>query len=84
MARLEISAKFMGRTDCPSHFRIEVVVTNSQRRVIHQTSTSQLTAPADFWEKTSLTIDPIDDAYEVTLILHGKDARFWHGNYGEI
>jgi len=81
-ARLEISAKFMGRTDCPSIFKMEAVVTNSQRRIIHRTSTSQLTAPADFWEKATLTIDHIDGAHEVTMVVHGKDARFWQGNFG--
>ena len=82
MASLEISAKFMGRTDCPSVFKMEAIVTNSQGRVIHRTSTSQLVAPADFWEKTTLTIDPVDGAHEVTMIVCGKDARFWRGNYG--
>mmetsp|Transcript_25549 Transcript_25549/g.61429 ORF Transcript_25549/g.61429 Transcript_25549/m.61429 type:complete len:454 (-) Transcript_25549:10-1371(-) len=82
MVRLEISSKFMGRTDCPSVFKMEAVVTNSQRRLLHRTSTPQCTAPVDFWEKASLIIDAIAGAHEVTIIVHGKDSRFWQGNYG--
>jgi hypothetical protein len=82
MARLEISAKFMGRTDCPSVFKLQAVVMNSQRSVIHQSSTSLLTAPADFWEKVSLIIEPVEGAHEVAIIVCGKDERFWRGNFG--
>ncbi len=32
MARVAISAKFMGMTGCPSVFKLQVVVMNSQRR----------------------------------------------------
>jgi hypothetical protein len=82
MARLEISAKFMGRTDCPSIFKLQAVVMNSEKRVIHQSSTSLLTSPADFWEKASLIIEPVEGAHEVAMIVCGKDERFWQGNFG--
>lgn len=81
-ARLEISSKFMARTDCPSVFKMEAVVTNSRGRVVHRTSTSELTAPADFWEKATLRLDPVDGAHELTMVVCGKDARFWQGNFG--
>jgi len=61
---------------------MEAVVTNSRRGVIHRTSTPQLNAPAGYWEKAMLTIDPMGGAHEVTMILYGKDSRFWQGNFG--
>ncbi|KAL9183140.1 hypothetical protein ACHAXT_004927 [Thalassiosira profunda] len=57
-ARLEVSAKYMGRTDCPSVFKMAAIVTNAQGREIHRAATSELAAPADFWEKTTLSIEP--------------------------
>ena len=82
LARIEVSAKFMGRTDCPSLFKLEALVIDSQRRIIHRAETSMLTAPVDFWEKASLIIDPIPGAHEVAMVVRGKDARFWAGNFG--
>ena len=76
-AHIEVSAKFMGRTDCPSVFKMEAVVTNSTRRVLHRVETSELVSPVDFWEKVSLTIDPVENAHDVTMGLYGKDQRFW-------
>ena len=82
LARIEVSCKFMGRTDCPSMFRMEAVVTNSRGRILHRTGTSELAVPADFWEKVTLTIDPVEGAHEGTMVVYGKDARFWQGNFG--
>ena len=82
VVHLEISAKFMGRTDCPSVSEMEAAVTNSRGRVIHRTSTSQLTAPADVWGKTTIVINPVDGAHGVIMILRGKDANSWQGYYG--
>lgn len=80
--RVEVSSKFMGRTDCPSVFRMEAIVTNSMGRIIHRVGTSELTAPADFWERVSLTLDPVNGAHEIIMIVYGKDQRFWAGNFG--
>lgn len=81
-ARLEVSAKFMARTDCPSVFKMEAIVSDSNGRMIHRAATSQLDAPADFWEKATIVIEPVRGAHEVIMVLHGKDSRFWQGNYG--
>lgn len=80
--RIEVSAKFMGRTDCPSVFLLEAIVFDAQRRVLHSISTPELDAPADFWEKTSLVIEPTPGAHEVAICIRGKDRRFWRGNFG--
>jgi len=82
LVTVEVSAKFMGRTDCPSAFKLDAIVLNSQGRVIHRAGTSIMQAPADSWEKTSLVIDPIADAHQVIMIICGRDGRFWQGNYG--
>jgi hypothetical protein len=80
--KIEVSAKFMGRTDCPSVFRMQAIVTDANRRTIHQVATSELQSPAGYWEKATLTIDPVHGAHEVIMIVFGKDQRFWAGNYG--
>ena len=82
LVTVEVSAKFMGRTDCPSVFKLDAIVINSQGRIIHRSSTSTMQSPADFWEKTSLMIDPIADAHQIVMVVCGRDGRFWQGNYG--
>eukprot|EP00984_Skeletonema_dohrnii_P028748 scaffold18842_cov78-Skeletonema_dohrnii-CCMP3373.AAC.1 len=80
--QIEVSAKFMGRTDCPSLFFMQALVSDSNGRILHRVSTSELSAPAGFWEKATLTIDPVNGAHEVSMIVSGKDERFWSGNFG--
>ena len=80
--QIEVSSKFMGRTDCPALFRMEAVVLSVDRRVLHRVSTPVFTAPAGVWEKATLTIDPVNGAHEVIMIVNGKDQRFWAGNFG--
>lgn len=80
--KIEVSAKFMGRTDCPSVFRMQAIVTDANGRTIHQVATSELQSPAGYWEKATLTIDPVNGAHEVMMVVLGKDQRFWAGNYG--
>ena len=80
--QIEVSSKIMGRTDCPSVFRMEATITDSVGRILHRVRTSELTAPADCWEKATLTIDPVNRAHEVSMIIYGKDQRFWAGNFG--
>ena len=95
----EVAAYFMARTDCPSLFKMEVVIlgprrdqdrrgrgtaTGQQQAVLHRQSTSLLNAPVDSWERVSLMIKPpvLEGAYELVMILQGKDTRFWQGQYG--
>jgi hypothetical protein len=80
--RIEASAKFMGRTDCPSVFKLEVLATDARNRVLHRTSTPVLTSPVDFWERAVLVLEPLDGLHEVILVVCGKDSRFWQGDYG--
>lgn len=80
--RIEVSAKFMGRPDCPSIFHLKAIVLDSQRRAIYETSLSPVSAPADFWEKTSVVIENVQSAHELVMVVRGKDKRFWAGNFG--
>ena len=80
--RVEVSAKYMGRTDCPSLFRMEALFLNAQRQVIARQDTGQLVAPADFWERASLILEPTQGAAFAMLVVRGKDRNFWAGNFG--
>lgn len=44
--------------------------------------TRQLEAPPDFWERASLVLEPTPDTHQVLIVVHGKDTRFWQGNFG--
>jgi len=46
-ARIEVSAKFMGRTDCPSVFCLDSVLTDAAGAVLRRETTGQRDAPAD-------------------------------------
>jgi hypothetical protein len=73
--RFEISARYMGRTDCPSVFRLEATLveeygsillghsSQQQRRTLQQVTTPTLEAPPDFWEYTSLDIEISSDEW---------------------
>ncbi|KAL7574421.1 hypothetical protein ACA910_015796 [Epithemia clementina (nom. ined.)] len=60
-------------------------VQSPQQEVLHFQSTPVLNAPADSWERVSLIVEAAQmttRAYEAVMVLHGKDSRFWAGNYG--
>jgi hypothetical protein len=80
--RVEISAKFMARTDCPSVFRMEAIVLNSVSAQIHRANIGPLDAPSDFWERASLIVESIPNAHEIIMVVYGKDSRFWQGDFG--
>ena len=100
---LEISARYRGRTDCPSVFRMEVILTGDnddgrfnfsrpqQQHIPHQRhpplqrlTTPTLETPADMWERSTLILRGValPHARYLTVILIGKDSRFWQGNFG--
>ena len=83
--RVEVSARFMGRSDCPSVFRMEAILLDSDQRRLHQLATSTLEAPPDYWARTSLTFDAVslsDGSHFLSVIVIGQDSRFWQGNFG--
>jgi hypothetical protein len=80
--RIEVSAKFSGRTDCPSVFKLEAIVLNAQRQEIHRVCTAERHTSADSWERVSHVIEPVRGAHELLMVVHGKDCHFWRGRFG--
>ena len=100
VVRIEISARYTGRTDCPSIFALHASLQegapasrggNRQRpRILppQRLSSGTLEAPPGvYWERTSLEfeLDTTGNLWErptITVIVMGKDRRFWQGNFG--
>ena len=85
----EVSALYMGRTDCPSVFRlhctiIEAAAQPQDRVILAQKSTAVLEAPPDYWEKVELELPPVpaSRARYVVVTVCGQDQRFWQGDFG--
>ena len=82
---LEASARYMGRTDCPSVFRLEAVLMDRNHHRLRQLATSTLEAPPDYWARANLLFENVslqEGAYFLTVVVIGKDSRFWQGNFG--
>eukprot|EP00980_Cylindrotheca_fusiformis_P003973 scaffold874_cov126-Cylindrotheca_fusiformis.AAC.6 len=85
--RIQVSARYMARTDCPSVFRMHATIASRQQRAIQRLSTAVLDAPPDYWGKATLTFQPVslrhpEEAKYVQIIVVGQDRRFWQGNFG--
>ena len=85
-ARFEVSAKYMGRTDCPSVFCLKAVLLDETRRhVLKEWATPVLNAPPDAWEQATLLLENIpwnQNPRFLSVVVLGKDSRFWQGLYG--
>lgn len=90
---LEVSARYMGRTDCPSIFCLKAELFDAQRRPIPPqeqqatTATPVLEAPPDHWERARLTIPLVAAVHDtnaryLSVVVVGKDLRFWQGRFG--
>jgi hypothetical protein len=79
---IEVSARFKGRTDCPSMFRLIATRLDGRGRTIEQRDTGALAAPADAWERTSLILSPHPGTHTIVLTAVGQDSMFWAGNFG--
>ena len=93
IGQIEIAAQYRGRTDCPSIFKLEAIVVNTQNIPIYRIGTPILEAPQDDWDRARLFVDVQsimnsntnnDNAivHSLLIIIHGKDQRFWQGLYG--
>ena len=100
--RIEVSARYTGRTDCPSVFGLQAFLSDGeldlialQRRnynnipIFQQLKSGILESPPGvYWERTSLEFEFLKNntiAWNrpmVTVIVFGKDRRFWRGNFG--
>jgi F-box associated region len=79
---IEVSARFRGRHDCPSVFRLLVTRKNGLGHTIEQRDTGDMTAPVDAWERTSLILSPMVGTHTITMTIFGQDRQFWAGNFG--
>jgi hypothetical protein len=82
--RIQVSARYMARTDCPSVFRLETVVMNRQHQPLQRLATGTLEAPPDYWEIATLTLEHVSlqEAKYVNIVVFGQDKRFWQGKFG--
>lgn len=82
-ARIQVSARYMARTDCPSIFGMDAVVTNG-REPPQRLSTGTLDAPPDYWGIATLTLEHVSlqEAKCVSIVISGQDRRFWQGHFG--
>mmetsp|Transcript_32231 Transcript_32231/g.63810 ORF Transcript_32231/g.63810 Transcript_32231/m.63810 type:complete len:580 (+) Transcript_32231:2-1741(+) len=82
VARVEISASYMGRTDCPSVFGIEALLFDSGRNELRRAGSSLLEAPVDSWERATVVFEPEPGLHTIVVVVYGKDRRFWQGTFG--
>lgn len=81
-ARLQVSARFMARTDCPSIFVLKAALYDSNFEELESMTSEELSAPADFWEPVSHVFEPRERARFVLVGVSGKDSKGWAGEYG--
>ncbi|KAJ8905205.1 hypothetical protein NDN08_001714 [Rhodosorus marinus] len=79
---VEVSAKYMARTDCPSVFELVACILDSEGRILNSFSSGVLAAPADYWDGVRHVFEPTDGAHFALVVARGKDHRFWRGNFG--
>ena len=96
VVRVEVAADCMGRTDCPSVYRIEGRLVgvdqrhNDLRAVLRNSPVAgcvQGRTSADAWERVSFVVDvprtPTGNCMvDLWVIVSGKDERFWQGLFG--
>lgn len=82
LARIEVSCKYMGRTDCPSVFRMVAIVLDSYDNELYRVETDTLDTAADHWERVSLILEPRVGLHDVIVFFLGKDKNFWQGTFG--
>jgi hypothetical protein len=94
--RLRISAWYMGRTDCPSEFRLEATLLDDvagrlAHKILRHVETTTLESPSNHWERASLEMEiPTDWLLSrsgrpkllLCVTVYGKDRMNRKGNYG--
>lgn len=79
---LEVSARYMRRSDCRAKFSLKAVLLDGQQRVINQKSTPAIEPPPDYWERAELLFSTTSNTRYLSVIVMGQDAQYWRGNYG--
>lgn len=93
VVRVEVSARYTGRTDCPSMFQLYAVleegdpsvplVQGDPRRQLRRTGALEA-PPGGYWERASLELE-VDTTWKrplMIVLVGGRDGRGWAGNYG--
>lgn len=93
VVRVEVSARYTGRTDCPSMFQLYAVleegdpsvplVQGDPRRQLRLTGALEA-PPGGYWERASLELE-VDTTWKrplMIVLVGGRDGRGWAGNYG--
>ena len=80
--RVEVSARYMGRWDCPSTFRLTAGLYDEEGRQVAREQSEMLAAPAECWEDFRVVFAAREGVRYVTIVVGGKDDRFWAGDYG--
>lgn len=81
-ACLEVSARYMARTDCASRFAMDAVLYSSDFSELAHFSSGRLSAPADYWEPVKHIFNPQARAAYLVIAVRGTDERTWAGEYG--
>lgn len=81
-ACVQVRARYMARTDCPSVFVLMAALYDANGRELQREISDVLHAPADFWEPVSHIFSPTPAAAFVAVAIRGTDGRGWAGNYG--
>ena len=82
----QASAKYTGRTDCPSVFCLKAfLLDETGHHVIQQWATPVLNTSPDAWELATLSLENLAwnrNPRYLSVVVLGKDSRFWQGLYG--
>lgn len=79
---IEVSARYLARTDCPSVFQLSAALYNERYERLDWFESPIQDAPADFWERLRHTFSPQPGARYVVIAIKGKDSNFWAGRFG--
>lgn len=90
VVRIEVSARYTRRWDCPSVFHLGAVLVDGREARAPPLSTGVVEAGVH-WERASLVFDlgPLAEIPgrfgpfpKLVVSVSGKDSRFWAGNFG--
>lgn len=79
---IEVAARYMGRTDCPSHFRLRAVALDISGVKVADLRGDRKQCPPGYWEREVLTFAGNERIRYIVVFLEGQDDRFWQGWYG--
>lgn len=79
---VEVSARYLARTDCPSVFKLRAGLLDDHYVQLASYTSDELTAPADYWDRVRHIFQPTAQARYVVIEISGKDSRFWAGRFG--